>query len=132
MPRARPVAAAPAKGPFEQSLYIHTTVTSANHESGKRIVDCGSKAVDLVGGAPQPTSLTDPELARALSTVAFESGGDEHGILRGVERGALPVGSTLQLIPAHCDPTVNLHDWLVAIRDGRVEELWAVDARGPG
>ena len=118
--------------PFEQSLTIHTTVTSANHESGKRILDCGSKAVDLVGGAPRPTAIGDAELSSALADVTYTSGGDEHGILRGVEPGRLPVGSTLQLIPAHCDPTVNQHDWILGVRDGLVEEVWSVDARGPG
>jgi len=36
----------------------------------------------------------------------------------------------VRLIPGHCDPTVNLHDWLVAVRGDRVEEVWTVDARG--
>ena len=39
------------------------------------------------------------------------------------------------LIPGHCDPTVNLHDWYVGVRglkgaDPRVEALWPVAARG--
>ncbi|HOY37453.1 MAG TPA: DSD1 family PLP-dependent enzyme, partial [Piscinibacter sp.] len=43
-------------------------------------------------------------------------------------------GDTVWLIPGHCDPTVNLHDHYVCVRGGleagRVEALWAVDARG--
>jgi len=31
---------------------------------------------------------------------------------------------------SHCDPTVNLHDWIVAVRKGMVEALWPIDARG--
>ena len=115
---------------FAQSLFLHTTVTSANLEGGKRILDCGSKAVDLVGGLPQPTSLIEPALATALEGVTYESGGDEHGILRNVPEHLLPVGSTLQLVPAHCDPTVSLHDFMVGVRDGTVEHVWRVDARG--
>jgi 3-hydroxy-D-aspartate aldolase len=34
------------------------------------------------------------------------------------------------LIPGHIDPTVNLHDWIVAVRGGRVEGVWPIDARG--
>jgi hypothetical protein len=30
------------------------------------------------------------------------------------------------------DPTVNLHDYFVGVRDGRVETLYEIDARGPG
>ena len=61
---------------------------------------------------------------------------DEHAILRPAHEGApLPgLGETLWLVPGHCDPTVNLHDHLVAVRGGlvagRVEALWRVDARG--
>jgi D-serine deaminase-like pyridoxal phosphate-dependent protein len=55
---------------------------------------------------------------------------DEHTILL-VEDGAPPAyGSTVRLIPGHCDPTVNLHDWIVAIRGDVVEDVWAVEARG--
>jgi D-serine deaminase-like pyridoxal phosphate-dependent protein len=34
------------------------------------------------------------------------------------------------VVPGHCDPTVNLYDWLVVIRDGRVEDVWPITARG--
>jgi D-serine deaminase-like pyridoxal phosphate-dependent protein len=39
------------------------------------------------------------------------------------------------LVPGHCDPTVNLHDWYVGVRgldsgQPRVESLWPVAARG--
>jgi 3-hydroxy-D-aspartate aldolase len=40
------------------------------------------------------------------------------------------LGEKLMLIPGHCDPTINLHDWYVGIRNGRVEALWPVSARG--
>ena len=30
---------------------------------------------------------------------------------------------TLRLIPGHCDRTVNLHDWIVAVRGDVVEEV---------
>jgi 3-hydroxy-D-aspartate aldolase len=56
---------------------------------------------------------------------------DEHGVLR-VPTGAegLRVGDKIRLVPGHCDPTVNLHDWLVGVRKGRVECVWPVSARG--
>jgi 3-hydroxy-D-aspartate aldolase len=40
------------------------------------------------------------------------------------------LGDKLKLIPGHCDPTVNLYDWYVCVRDGRVQALWPVAARG--
>ncbi|TMH56529.1 MAG: DSD1 family PLP-dependent enzyme, partial [Betaproteobacteria bacterium] len=39
-------------------------------------------------------------------------------------------GDKVMLIPGHCDPTVNLHDWYVAVRAGPVEALWPITARG--
>ena len=39
-------------------------------------------------------------------------------------------GDKVRLAPGHCDPTVNLHDWFVAHRAGRVEAVWPIDARG--
>jgi D-serine deaminase-like pyridoxal phosphate-dependent protein len=115
---------------FVQSLFIHTTVISADDALGRRVVDAGSKAVDLVSGNPRPTALNDDALAALLADVGYTSGGDEHGILSGVPEGALPVGSTLQLIPAHCDPTTNLHDFIVGVRGGAVEDIFEIDGRG--
>jgi D-serine deaminase-like pyridoxal phosphate-dependent protein len=40
------------------------------------------------------------------------------------------LGERLKLVPGHCDPTVNLYDWIVAVRNHRVEALWPVAARG--
>jgi 3-hydroxy-D-aspartate aldolase len=36
----------------------------------------------------------------------------------------------LWLVPGHCDPTCNLYDWYVGVRNGKVEQLWPVTARG--
>ena len=44
------------------------------------------------------------------------------------------LGETVWLVPGHCDPTVNLHEHLVAVRggldNGVVEAVWTIDARG--
>jgi 3-hydroxy-D-aspartate aldolase len=56
---------------------------------------------------------------------------DEHGKIEFAPGSAgLRLGEAVLLIPGHCDPTVNLHDWYVGVRNGRVEELWAIEARG--
>ena len=110
---------------------MHATVISSDAAAGKRVLDAGTKAVDLLCGAPKLASIDGP-LPRELAGVGFRNGGDEHGILTGVPAGLLPLGSTVQLAPSHCDPTVNLHDWLVGVRGGVVETCWPIDARGPG
>ncbi|MEF7613233.1 DSD1 family PLP-dependent enzyme [Aquincola sp. MAHUQ-54] len=57
---------------------------------------------------------------------------DEHTVIVPTTAGAAPlaVGDKLRLLPGHCDPTVNLHDWLVALRGEQVEAVWPVAARG--
>jgi D-serine deaminase-like pyridoxal phosphate-dependent protein len=56
---------------------------------------------------------------------------DEHTVLDRVGDGpALALGDKVRLVPGHIDPTVNLHDWIVAMRGDRVEAVWPVDARG--
>jgi len=105
---------------FEQSLYVLSTVQSVS--KGKRaVLDCGMKGVSLDSGPPQV--LNRPE-------IEYFSGGDEHGILR--PDPGLKVSDLVWLIPGHCDPTVNLHDWMVGVRDGKVETLWPITGRGPG
>ena len=54
---------------------------------------------------------------------------DEHGVIADPD-GVLKVGEKLKLVPGHCDPTANVHDWYVGVRGGKVETLWPVSARG--
>ena len=44
----------------------------------------------------------------------------------------LQIGDKIRLVPGHCDPTVNLYDWYVGIRNGRVAAIWPITARGAG
>ena len=39
-------------------------------------------------------------------------------------------GDKVKLVPGHCDPTVNLYDWYVGVRNDRVEAIWPIVARG--
>lgn len=114
--RNRPDEAAPR---FEQSLWVLTTVMS--RPAGHAVVDAGLKAHAIDSGLPQV----------ALAGWRYAQASDEHGVLV-PEPGAaaLAWGDKVRLLPGHCDPTVNLHDWLVAVRGDRVEALWAVEARG--
>lgn len=75
---------------------------------------------------------TDHGLPRVLlEGWQVESLSDEHTVIvPGAKARPLTVGDKVRLLPGHCDPTVNLHDWLVALRSDRVEELWPVAARG--
>ncbi|MGN6810262.1 MAG: DSD1 family PLP-dependent enzyme [Thermomicrobiales bacterium] len=57
---------------------------------------------------------------------------EEHGAFRAREgcRTDLQVGELVEVHPGHCCSAVNLHDQVFAVRDGVVEAVWAVTARG--
>jgi D-serine deaminase-like pyridoxal phosphate-dependent protein len=106
---------------FEQSLHVWATVMSRPARD-RAIVDAGLKALSVDSGMPQVEGMPDVEFSRAS---------DEHGKLVLHDPGrALAVGDKVRLIPGHCDPTVNLHDWYVVVQGGRVQALWPITARG--
>ena len=106
---------------FRQSLFIWTTVMSAP-AAGRAVVDAGLKAHSVDSGMPLVADLRGVEYVRAS---------DEHGVLKVASGAHAPaLGDKLRLIPGHCDPTVNLYDWLVCVRGERVEALWSIAARG--
>ncbi len=105
--------------PFANALFILTTVISAA-APGRAVCDAGLKALSVDSGLP---------VVHGQPGVTYAKISDEHGTLEISADGHVAVGDKLKLIPGHCDPTVNLHDWLIACRDGKVEAVWKV-ARG--
>ena len=107
---------------FRQSLHVLSTVISV--AGGRLIVDAGLKAYAVDSGLPQAPEAFGWQFAKAS---------DEHGVLTPASSAPplpIAVGSRLRLVPGHCDPTVNLHDWFVGTRSGIVEALWPITARG--
>ena len=103
---------------FEHSLFILSTVMSRPSDA-YAILDCGLKGSSVDSGMPGVWQRPGLEYTHAS---------DEHGFLEGA--GVPPLGEKILLVPGHCDPTVNLYDWYVCVRKGRVEALWPVSARG--
>lgn len=117
---------------WEQSLFVLTTVMSTNASAPRAVVDAGMKAVSLDSGPPVVYSSID---ASALPPLEYQPGGDEHGILAPTGDSEIPMPALdqkLLLTPGHCDPTVNMYDFIVGFRNGVVETVWTVEARGPG
>jgi D-serine deaminase-like pyridoxal phosphate-dependent protein len=114
-------ALAPDEHHFEQSLFVVATVMSTPAPE-RAIVDAGLKAFSFDSGPPGVYG------ARGL---VYEKGSDEHGVVSvGADAKPPEIGDRLWLIPGHCDPTVNLYDWIVGVRGTRVECTWPVAARG--
>jgi D-serine deaminase-like pyridoxal phosphate-dependent protein len=106
---------------FAQSLFILTTVMSAPVPE-RVVVDAGLKAHSVDSGMPLVHGRPGLEYAKAS---------DEHGVVDVAPGAARPrLGEKLRLVPGHCDPTVNLYDWIVACRGEAVEAVWPVAGRG--
>jgi D-serine deaminase-like pyridoxal phosphate-dependent protein len=106
---------------FRHALFVLATVMSAPR-AGVAVVDAGHKAVAVDSGLPEIWRRPD---------VRYVGASDEHGKLEyGSETAAPQLGEKLRLVPGHCDPTVDRYDWYVGVRNGRVECLWPVAARG--
>ena len=107
------------RGEWENALFILTSVMS-HAKADKAIVDAGLKAQSVDSGLPVIFGRDD---------VTYVKCSDEHGVVSD-PKAALKVNDKLRLVPGHCDPTCNVHDWYVGVRDGKVETLWPVSARG--
>ena len=104
---------------FRQSLFVLATVMS-RAMPGRAVVDAGLKALSVDSGLP----LVVDDGAEYLGA------SDEHGVLRVDDQSRFKLGDKIRLIPGHCDPTVNLYDWIVGYRGGSVECVWPIVARG--
>ncbi len=107
------------QGEWENAFFILTQVMS-HAKADKAIVDAGLKAQSVDSGLPVIFGRTDVEYIKCS---------DEHGVVADPD-GVLKVGDKLRLVPGHCDPTANVHDWYVGVRGDKVEALWPVSARG--
>ncbi|MDC1036293.1 DSD1 family PLP-dependent enzyme [Alphaproteobacteria bacterium] len=107
------------QGEWQNALFLLTSVMS-HAKADKAICDAGLKAQSVDSGLPVIFSRTDVEYVKCS---------DEHGVIADPD-GVLKVGDKLKLVPGHCDPTCNVHDWYVGVRNGKVEALWPITARG--
>lgn len=107
------------QGEWQNALFLLTSVMS-HAKADKAICDAGLKAQSVDSGLPVVFGRTDVEYIKCS---------DEHGVIADPD-GVLKIGEKLKLVPGHCDPTCNIHDWYVGVRNGKVEALWPITARG--
>ncbi|NVO15209.1 MAG: DSD1 family PLP-dependent enzyme [Rhodoplanes sp.] len=109
--------------PFRQALFVAVTVVSTN-APGRVTTDGGTKAFALNG--PPPRIAAGP-----LAGAAYAFSGDEHGCITLPDGVAAPtLGTVLDCVVPHCDPTIAHYDAIHCVRGDRLVDVWPVDARG--
>jgi D-serine deaminase-like pyridoxal phosphate-dependent protein len=103
---------------FGCALSVLATVIS--RRPGWYVLDAGSKAVSKDFGTPVIKGRPADRVIR-LS--------EEHTRVD-TEDVAVRVGDRFEVIPSHCCATMNLHRRCAAVRGGRVEALWPIEASG--
>jgi D-serine deaminase-like pyridoxal phosphate-dependent protein len=131
-----PDATAPA---MRQAIGVMMSVMSVR--AGHVVLDGGLKAVSVDSGPPalrlpgwRVRGVSDEHTVIEPGAAAGEASAADGGEAGGPPalRPAPPPkpGQRCVLDPGHCDPTVNLHDWVIACRGERVEAVWPVLPRG--
>jgi 3-hydroxy-D-aspartate aldolase len=106
-------------GGFEHALFVLTSIMS-KPAPDRAVCDAGHKSHSIDSGLPVVFGRQD---------LRYISASDEHGEI--ADAGStLRLADKLMLVPGHCDPTCNLYDWYVCVRNGHVAALWPVTARG--
>ena len=106
---------------FDLTLTMLTTVISKT-EGERIVVDAGLKALSCERGLPT---------VKDLEGLAVNKLTAEHGIID-LHAPAAPVevGDKIELWVHYSDGTINLNERMYGIRDGRVEEVFALEGRG--
>ncbi len=84
------------------------------------VLDAGSKAISRDFGTPVVKGRPQDKITR-LS--------EEHANVESADP-AVRRGDRVEVIPAHCCATMNLHRTCLAVRRGRVEAVWPIEASG--
>jgi D-serine deaminase-like pyridoxal phosphate-dependent protein len=103
---------------FGCALSVRATVIS--RRPNWYVLDAGSKAISRDFGTPVIKGRPQDRVTR-LSEEHTQAETDDP---------AVRVGDRVEVIPAHCCATMNLHRNCVAVRQGRIEALWPIEASG--
>ena len=108
---------------FPPALHLLASITS--RPTPKRIIlDAGKKAMSSDGAVPVSVPLGLPgrcsvKLSAEHATVELDAPNDTPA-----------VGDKVLFMVGYGVTTVHLHEEIVAVRDGRIEAIWPVGARG--
>ena len=88
----------------------------------RAVIDIGLKSVSVDSGLPVVFDRPGAEISRMA---------EEHGILSLEDEARnLKVGDRVRLLPMHGDTTINLHSHYFGVRNGILEDVIPITARG--
>ena len=94
------------------------------------VVDAGAKALTCDRRGPSILENSGFGMVVGHPQATIVSLSDEHGVLSAPDAGSYTIGEVIQIIPNHICPCVNLYDHAFVARDGVVQDVWEVSARG--
>ncbi len=105
---------------FSHAGKVLATVISTPRP-GVAVGDAGVKALSMVKGLPKV------ENRRGVTVESMDS---YHAVFRVDDGVELRVGDQITLLPAQQDAMVSRWDRFIGVRDGKVEAVWDIQARG--
>lgn len=113
-------------------LALSILCTVVSHQGpGRATVDGGSKTFSGDRGVVGQQTGTSQGLAQAASIDAYlERISEEHGMVHLGDGVEVEIGQKIAFYPFHVCTCVNLSDQLVGVRNGTVEKVWTISARG--
>ena len=84
------------------------------------VLDAGSKAISKDFGTP----VVKDHPAENLTKLS-----EEHAKVE-IAPPPVKIGDRREVLPAHCCATMNLHRQAVAVRKGKVDAVWPIEAGG--
>jgi D-serine deaminase-like pyridoxal phosphate-dependent protein len=106
---------------FDLALSVLTTVSSTPAED-RAILDAGLKSITTNQGLPRVKGMEGIEITKLSA---------EHTHLKlSPNHSSLKLGDKVEVYASDTDTTVNMHDRFYGIRDGEVEVVWPILARG--
>jgi D-serine deaminase-like pyridoxal phosphate-dependent protein len=105
---------------FRHALTVLSTVIS-RPKPDLAVCDAGLKAITFEFGRPP---------VKGMEGVEYLAPSEEHGRLKLDPDSDLKPGDKIEFIVTHCCTNTNLYDQFHCVRDGRLEAIWRIAARG--
>lgn len=107
---------------FHPATLVLTRVVSRPNAT-RITVDCGNKSVSP--DQPMAERVRFPDVPDGKTVMHSE----EHLVLETSHRDRFAPGDVLLGVPRHICTTINMHDWVYVIDDGKLVDQWPITAR---